>query len=198
MTVDVVILVTLVGFTVYGYASGLVRSLNALALPVLGVWLGFRHYPALAPIIDEMLHCYPASAGLSFLAILVLTWLGLAVVRRLLLKLVDWRRLEDVDSFLGGVFGLAKGLAIVGVLTACVVAVVPSGRQLVNRSPASSRILDLTEWIAGRRIHALRVGPTLPGMSFDIAELRQAIGSVRKTVEIMKRLESPYSAELGE
>ncbi|MEO0085575.1 MAG: CvpA family protein [candidate division WOR-3 bacterium] len=198
MLIDILILVLLVGFTVYGYASGLVRSLNALALPVLGVWLGFRHYPALAPVLDQGFHCHPFSSLVSFLIIIGMTWLGLRVVHRLLLKLVDWRRLEDVDSFLGGVFGLAKGLAIVSVVVAVVVAVVPSGRRLVRRSAASARILDLTENIVGRRIEPLRVLPASPAMSVNMAEVRDAIQSVRKAMEMMRGLESSYGSGLGE
>lgn len=192
MVIDVAILVTLVGFTVYGYASGLVRSLNALALPVLGVWLGFRHYPALAPILDGALNYYPASAVLSFFIIIGLTWLGLQLARRLLLKLVDWRRFEDVDSFLGGILGLAKGLALAGVVLAAVVLVAPSGRRLVLRSAASARILDLTEHVVGQRIRPLKLASTLPGMNVNMSELRDAISSVRKTMETLRGLESPY------
>uniref|UniRef100_A0A7C4CD85 CvpA family protein n=1 Tax=candidate division WOR-3 bacterium TaxID=2052148 RepID=A0A7C4CD85_UNCW3 len=198
MVLDIVILVVLVGFTVYGYASGLVRSLNALALPVLGVWLGFRHYPALAPVLDQAVNCYPASALFSFLIIIGLTCLGLRFVHRLLLKLVDWRSLEDVDSFLGGLFGLVKGITLTAVVVVVVVVVVPSGRRLVCGSAASSRLLDLTEQVVGRRIESLRLGATIPDMNVSMSELREAIGSVRKTMEMLRSMESPYGPGLDE
>jgi len=191
MVVDIGVLVLLVGFTVYGYASGLVRGLNALAVPVLGIWLGFRNYPAIAPMVDEVVRYYPASAVISFFLVLGLAWLALRLGRNLLFKLVDWRRLSDLDSFLGGVFGLVKGVAVVGVALAVLVAVFPPCRQFIRRSQASARILELTEEVTGRRITPTASLAT-PGLTAGMSGLKDAIGSVRKAMEMMRGLESPF------
>lgn len=145
MAVDVIITFFVLGFMISGYYSGLIRRFCSLLFPSLGLFVGLRNQTVIAPVFNRFLHNYPAAAFLSFLILLAATWLGLRLVRRLFLKLFDWSRLEYLDIFLGGIFGLAKGLAVVWLGLVLTLVVFPPSVNLLSRSTVSVRVLALAE-----------------------------------------------------
>lgn len=145
MVVDVIITFFVLGFMISGYYSGLIRRFCSLLFPSLGLFVGLRNQTVIAPVFNRFLDNYPAAVFLSFLILLAATWLGLRLIRRLFLKLFDWSRLEYLDIFLGGIFGLAKGLAVVWLGLALTLVVFPPSVKLVSRSTVSVRVLALAE-----------------------------------------------------
>ncbi|NPV14171.1 CvpA family protein [candidate division WOR-3 bacterium] len=151
MAVDVIIILFILGFMVSGYYSGLIRRFCSLLFPSLGLLIGLRNQTVVSPAFDRFLHNYPASAFFAFLVLVAATWLGLRFVRRVLLKLLDWSRLEYLDIFLGGIFGLAKGLAVVWLGLAFTLVVFPPSVRVFSRSSAAMRVLALADKVLDTR-----------------------------------------------
>lgn len=149
MILDIIILLTIVLFAIYGYSRGLIRGLSSLVSPVLGVWLALRKCGSLAALLDPFINDHTASLVIGFVIIFLTLWLGLRLARNLLVKLVDWPRCGDFDQFLGGLFGLARGIAVVGVLLAIGLSAFPFSVRLIETSQASLRLLSLGERISG-------------------------------------------------
>lgn len=122
-----------------------------MLLPSLGLVIGLRNYTVVSPVFDRLLHNYPASALFAFLLLAGATWLGLRFVRKVLVKLVDWSRLEYLDIFLGGIFGLTKGLAVVWLGLTTLLVIFPQSASVLGRSPASVRVLALAERVVDTR-----------------------------------------------
>jgi uncharacterized membrane protein required for colicin V production len=81
----------------------------------------------------------------SFLVILLAIWLATRLCRRLLAKLVDWRSIPDLDRYVGGILGLAKGTALVWLILAAGLITFPQSVRVVEHSKASMRILSLAD-----------------------------------------------------
>ena len=149
MILDIAILLTIVLFAAAGYSKGLIKGLSSLISPVLGVWLALRKSSSLAALFDPFISNHTASLVISFVLIFLALWLALRLARNLLMKLVDWPRCGDLDQFLGGLLGLTKGIALVGVLLAVGLSVFPFSVRFIENSRASLRLLSLGERISG-------------------------------------------------
>ncbi|MGQ9678740.1 MAG: CvpA family protein [bacterium] len=142
---DLIIIFSVLGFMISGYYSGLRRRFCSLLFPSLGLVVALNNHAVIAPVFNRVLHNYPAAVLLSFSILLAATWLGLRLAYRLVLKIVDWSRLEYIDIFLGGIFGLAKGLAVVWLGLVLTLVVFPPSVHLLTQSRASVRVLALAE-----------------------------------------------------
>jgi uncharacterized membrane protein required for colicin V production len=145
MIIDVVVVLLLVGFAVHGYGEGFFRGLSSLVTPILGIVIAFRTCETPAALLGSYIHNEAVCRVASFLAILLLVWLTMRFCRKLLGKLVDWRGMPDLDRFTGGILGLVKGTAMVWLVLAASLIVVPSSVRVIERSPASMRLLTLVE-----------------------------------------------------
>ncbi len=148
MALDILILGFVVVSLWRGYASGLMRGFYSLVLPVIGLMIVLKNCSVIAVAFNRLLHNYPAASFIALLLLLGSTWLGLGLVRNLLLKLVDWSRLSNLDAFLGGVFGLTKGLALAWAALALILILLPSSVRVIQSSAAAVRILALAERVA--------------------------------------------------
>ncbi len=145
MIIDVVVVLLLVGFAVHGYSHGFFRGLSSLVTPILGIVIAFRKCETLAVPLGSYIHNEAVCRVASFLAILFMVWIVMRIGRKLLSKLVDWRGMPDLDRFTGGILGLAKGTAMVWLMLAACLIVLPSSVRVIGRSPASMRVLALVE-----------------------------------------------------
>jgi membrane protein required for colicin V production len=145
MATDIAILLFVVLAAACGYSQGFMRGLGSLASAVLGIWLALRRADVLARLIDPLTNNPRVSVVLAFLVLLVLFWLTLRAARILLNRLVDWTRLAELDSYAGGLLGLARGVTVVWLLLAAALAVFPASVAHISNSVASMRILRLGE-----------------------------------------------------
>lgn len=156
MVVDIGVVTAIAAFAVIGYSRGLLQGLESLVTPVAGIWFALRRCDDLAA------HLVPAIGDLLYARIiaLVLIWLGLILVcqfaRRLLVKLVDWSRCCDLEQYLGGLLGLARGMAFVWFVLAVTLTAFPPSVRLVERSRASVRLLALGERLSGSLVRTVR------------------------------------------
>lgn len=149
MIIDAIVLLVLGVSVMIGYGQGFLRGLTSLVSPVLGIWFALNKCDLLAVHIDRIFHDYTFALVLGFILILSGVWLGLRLVRRLLLKLVDWTRCADLDQFLGAFLGFARGIALVWLLLALSLTAFPQSVRLIEHSAASIRVLSFGERLGG-------------------------------------------------
>jgi membrane protein required for colicin V production len=147
MIINVVVVLLLAGFVVHGYGQGFFRGLSSLVTPILGIVIAFRKCDTLAVPLGSYIHNEAVCRVASFLVILFAVWLAMRLSRKLLSKLVDWQGMPGLDRFSGGILGLAKGTAMVWLLLAASLIVLPSSVRVIERSQASMRVLSLVERI---------------------------------------------------
>lgn len=145
MIIDVVVVLLLIGFAVHGYGQGFFRGLSSLVTPILGIVIAFRKCETLAVLLGSYIHNEAVCRVASFLVILLAVWLAMRFGRKLLSKLVDWRGMPGLDRFTGGILGVAKGTAMVWLVLAASLIVLPSSVRVIERSQVSMRVLSLAE-----------------------------------------------------
>ena len=150
--IDILILAVIITFALVGYSNGLLRGLTSLVSPVLGIWLALRHCDALAALIEPIVKNPTTASIIGFLSILFVVWLALHLVHKFLLRLVDWERCLELDHFLGGMLGLAKGVALLWLLLALGLTAFPRSVDYIEDSQASVRLLAIGERLGGDRI----------------------------------------------
>ncbi len=147
MVIDVVVVMLILGFAVYGYEQGFFRGLGSLVTPILGIIIAFRKCEIPAVLLSRYIHNDAVCRVAGFLAILLAVWVVMRICRKLLSRLVDWRSIPDLDRFIGGILGLAKGVALVWLVLAAGLIVLPQSVRVIEHSHASVRILSLAERI---------------------------------------------------
>ena len=159
MVIDLLIAVILLVLMARGYSTGFMRSLGSVASAALGIWLAIRKCDPLASALSGLLHNAAVARSVSVLLLVLLFWLALRGARRLLTKLVDWQNLPEFDHYIGGLFGLCRGVALVWVLLALSLAVFPGSVRFIGHSNASLRILALGENAATPQPVSLAAAP---------------------------------------
>jgi membrane protein required for colicin V production len=92
--------------------KGLVAELISLASVVVGVAVAVLNYGRVAPWFEDLTRSHAIALGLSFLLLFFGTLAIGALVSVLARKLIHTAELEWVDRFLGGIFGLVRGVLV--------------------------------------------------------------------------------------
>jgi membrane protein required for colicin V production len=92
--------------------KGFVRELISLASVVAGLVIGALGYQRAALWFDDLTRSHSVALGLGFLALFLGTLLIGVLVSLLVRKLIQKAGLQWFDRFLGGVFGLVRGVVI--------------------------------------------------------------------------------------
>jgi uncharacterized membrane protein required for colicin V production len=132
-----------VGLTIRGYYQGFLKGSSALLTPAVALWLCLRYAHKLSLRFAAATGSASASLVLVILVILVVSFIGIRIIRNLVRRLFDRLRMRDLDKFLGGALGLFQATAIVWVVIAFAFIVYPKGRPAIQRSWISSEILSL-------------------------------------------------------
>lgn len=109
---DYLLLALIVSSFVFGLLRGLVREVVALITWVVAVWLAWDYSPLLEPhmgLAPEAMRPW-AARGVIFLCVFLLG----SLLGALLGHLVRLSMLSGVDHVLGGLFGLMRGVLVVG------------------------------------------------------------------------------------
>lgn len=112
---DLVIILTLVLFTLRGVRAGLVGEVAGLASLLGGFWAARSFHGLVSPhlaFISAAGWRTPAAYALVFVGVMF----GVGLVARLLKKLVAFSFATWADRLAGGVFGLAKGVLILALI----------------------------------------------------------------------------------
>mgnify|MGYP001547011268 FL=1 len=109
---------------------GFVREALALAGWFLAVWVSFYYMDGMAALLSPRLDLPPSILSLTAFAILFLATLILAaLVTNLIAAIVDQTGLSGTDRSIGMLFGIARGIIIVGIL------VLLAGFTLIPQDP---------------------------------------------------------------
>lgn len=114
---DIVILVVLVGGTIMGLRTGLIKAALSLAGVIVGVMLAGRFYIPLAERLSFILQAGVAKV-VAFVLILIVVMLIASLLARLLQWVTSATMLGWIDHLGGGVLGLVLGSLLTGSLLA--------------------------------------------------------------------------------
>ena len=128
--------------------KGFVRELISLAAVVVGLVVAALGYGRAASWFEDLTKSHDIALGLGFLSLFLATLIVGALVSYLALKLIKAAGVEWFDRFLGGVFGLVRGLLVDCVLLLALVtfAIKPQAVQQSTLAPyvtAGARVLAL-------------------------------------------------------
>lgn len=119
---DWILAAILVLSVVAAILKGFVRELIALAALVAAVVVAAAGYRLAAIWFEDLAKSHEIALGLGFLSLFIGTLLVGALVEALAKKLIQKANLQWFDRFLGGIFGLVRGVAIDCVLLVGMVA----------------------------------------------------------------------------
>ena len=92
--------------------KGFVGELISLASVAAAVGVAVLNYGRVAPCLEDITRSHAVALGISFLLLFFGTLLVGAVVAALARKLVRRAELQWFDRFLGGIFGLVRGILV--------------------------------------------------------------------------------------
>jgi membrane protein required for colicin V production len=119
---DWILAVVVVGSVLAAILKGFVRELISLASVVAGLVIAALGYQRAALWFDDLTRSHNVALGLGFLVLFVGTLLVGALVSVLARKLIQKAGLQWFDRFLGGVFGLVRGVVVNCILLMVLVA----------------------------------------------------------------------------
>jgi membrane protein required for colicin V production len=98
--------------TVAAMRKGLIRELISLASVVVGLVIAAVGYSRAAPWFEDLTKSHEVALGLGFLVLFIGTLLVGALLSLLAQKLIQAAGAEWFDRFLGGIFGLVRGVLV--------------------------------------------------------------------------------------
>src|SRR5258708_12138809 len=113
---DVLILLVLLGSTIIGLLRGFVREAVSLVFWVVAIWAAWKFGPVVEPHLGGLLADPKVAPWVGRLVILVLVLLIGWLVGMLLSYFTRSLGLGAMDRVLGLLFGLLRGLGLVGLL----------------------------------------------------------------------------------
>ncbi len=113
---DCILAAIVVASVVTAMMKGFVRELISLAAVLIGLVVAAMGYPRAALWFDDLTKSHEIALGLGFLVLFLGTLLVGAMVGLLARKLIKTAGVQWFDRFLGGVFGLVRGVLVDAIL----------------------------------------------------------------------------------
>ncbi|KAB7627964.1 CvpA family protein [Alkalilimnicola sp. S0819] len=114
--VDLVILGILALSALISLLRGFVREVMSVIVWVAAVWIGVRFAGSLSVYLVDYIASPSLRMGVAFVVLFVATLLLGALINHLASQLVSKTGLSGTDRMLGVVFGVLRGVLVVGVL----------------------------------------------------------------------------------
>ena len=115
-SLDIIILVILVGFGGFSLIRGFVREAFALGGIILGVFAANVFYDNLGEFLFNHVKSEDIANVLAYVIIFIGTAIVMALLGRILQKSIKLSLLKWPDRLLGFILGVAKGLIVVSIL----------------------------------------------------------------------------------
>lgn len=97
-------------------ARGFVRELMSLLTWILAFWAAFSFSDRLADNLTFLVSSQALRMVIGFIIIFAFVWLVGLLVSMVLTRLVDYTHLGPIDKVLGALFGVARGVLLIGVV----------------------------------------------------------------------------------
>ncbi|HEY4265669.1 MAG TPA: CvpA family protein [Micropepsaceae bacterium] len=127
--IDFVVIAVVLLSAIFATARGLIHETFAILAWIAGGYLAFRLTPFVQPLLHNMIAPPWLERFLVLLGIFILVFVPLAIFSRWLSAKVKGSVVSPVDHVLGLVFGVCRGLVIVGVAYIAFAALVPLKNQ---------------------------------------------------------------------
>lgn len=140
--VDYLILFIVIVSMLISLLRGFVKEALSLVGWILAVVIGFTYMGQLALFLQPKLNSLPPSVLnlLGFSILLVITLIVAGLINNLVSKLIEKTGLTGTDRAIGMLFGIARGLVLVGIL------VLLAGFTMVPQDPWWSKSLFLVHF----------------------------------------------------
>jgi membrane protein required for colicin V production len=149
--------------------KGFVRELISLASVLAGLGIAALGYRRAGPWFDGLTSSHEVALGLGFLTLFLGTLVVGALVSYFAKKLIQKAGLEWFDRFLGGIFGLVRGIAV-----DCILLMVMLAFSL--KSEATQRSALAPYVVSGARVIVLAMPADLKGeFQSGFEKFRQAL-----------------------
>lgn len=146
---DIGITIALLLSGLWSFFRGLIRELFSMAGLVVASVLAIRGYPAMATLLEPVVHTAAIRQALGFAVIFMAVMavaIGCGFVLRVMLKTVG---LSLLDRFLGGGFGLVKVVLIASVALILITKFAPPlSEQLAKDSVYAPYLFQSAAWLA--------------------------------------------------
>jgi membrane protein required for colicin V production len=109
---DGILVAIVVASVVTAALKGFVQELISLASVLIGLGVAAFGYPRAALWFDDLTNSHETALGLGFFVLFLGTLLAGALVGVVARKLIKSAGIQSFDRFLGGIFGLARGILI--------------------------------------------------------------------------------------
>ncbi len=156
---DYLMLMVLVGLTLYGYSKGMAWQVAYLASLVVSYFVAVRFADQVKPLFGDS---EPFNKFLAMAAIYVATSFGIWIVFRYVRGIIDKVRLESFDHQMGAIIGFARGVLWCVGLTFFAVGLLPQAqKQQIIESRSGHYIavlLDRTDSMVPPEVHQV-IGP---------------------------------------
>lgn len=111
--IDFLFIIIIFAFAVFGIIKGFFDEILGKAIPVAAIWISFMTFGFLIEPMEKQLKNHIFAVACSFILIFVLVFLILKILQSVLIKIFSGDIFKSLDKFLGFVFGIIEGIAIV-------------------------------------------------------------------------------------
>ena len=174
-TYDLLMLLVLVGATMFGFWKGMAWQIASLASLVVSYFAALRFSEQLAPMFGE--HA-PLNRFVAMLVIYIGTSFVIWMLFRLVSGAIDKVRLESFDKQLGAMFGFAKGVLLCVAITFFAVTLLPpaQGEAIVGSQSGQYivALLDKSHSVFPPEIHQIDRSVSEQGRAAAESELPAA------------------------
>ena len=113
-TYDILMIVVLIGATIFGFWKGMAWQIASLASLVLSYFVALKFSAQLAPLFGDQ---QPWNRFVAMLVLYIATSLVVWLMFRFVGGVIDRMKLTEFDRQLGALFGLAKGVLLCVAIT---------------------------------------------------------------------------------
>jgi membrane protein required for colicin V production len=114
--VDLIIIAIVILSVVIGIFRGFIKESISLATWIIAIIIAWIYHPDLASVFEQHIDSPTLRLGIAFAILFVVTLIIGGLVNFALGELVDRTGLTGTDRTLGAVFGILRGILVVGVL----------------------------------------------------------------------------------
>jgi membrane protein required for colicin V production len=155
---DILMLVVIVGYTIFGAVKGMAWQVATLCSIVVSYFAALKFSDPLAPLLSKEA---PWNRFLAMLVIFLVTSLVIWLIFRAVSKFIERVKLKDFDRQVGALFGLFKGVLACVAITFFAVTLSQAAREAVLKSKSGYYIavlLNKADPVMPEQLHEL-LGP---------------------------------------